>query len=217
MPIEIITQNRNYLPIDIDTRFHSCLRRVKNKRPIKKILNLYHIKKASFYRWLKIFDGTKESLIDKSHRPISPHPNKLKYEIEKRILNLYRRNTNVSYIEIWARLKHDGINVSSSSALRTLKRNNAFSAYKPAKKKHNKVYFTPQMVHEKWQVGVKFVPSECKSCNLEGKFYQYTILDEYSRKRVLYFCQEHSMFENIKFFKICIFKVWSFSKRNPNR
>ena len=54
------------------------------------------------------------------------------------------------------------------------------------------------MVHEKWQIDVKFVPNECKSVHLDGKFYQYTILDECSRKRALYFTNEHNMYETVK-------------------
>lgn len=134
---------------------------------------------------MKRFNGTKESLEDKSHRPLSDHPNKLKAEIVKRILDLHRRNPTVSYIEIWVRMRHDNNVVSLSSVLRTLKRNDEFVPYQPCKKTHDKECHTPSMVHEKWQMDVKFVPKECKAEGLEGKFYQYTILDECSRKRVL--------------------------------
>ena len=193
-----LTLERNYLPLDIDTRYHACLRYKESKWPVKKILSFYHIKRPSLYRWLKSFDGTKRSLLDKSHKPLSDHPNKLKTEIIKRILDIHRRNPEQSFIEIWVRLRHEGINVSPISVLRTFKRNGTFISYKPAKKKHNKVYHTPDMVHDKWQIDVKFVPSECKAPGLEGRYYQYTILDECSRKRALYFTNEHSMYETVK-------------------
>ena len=35
----------------------------------------YHISKSFLMRWNKKFDGTKESLIDKSHHPLTLHPN----------------------------------------------------------------------------------------------------------------------------------------------
>ena len=35
----------------------------------------YHISKASLMRWNRIYDGTRDSLIPKSHRPHTPHPN----------------------------------------------------------------------------------------------------------------------------------------------
>jgi len=193
-----ITLERNYFPLDIETRHHACLRYKESGWPVKKILSFYHIKRPSLYRWLKIFDGTKESLLDKSHKPLSDHPNKINAGIIKRILDLHRRNPEQSYIEIWVRLRHEDIKISPSSVLRILKRNGKFTLYKPAKKKHNKTYHTPDMVHDKWQIDVKFVPSECKATGLEGRYYQYTILDECSRKRILYFTNEHTMYETVK-------------------
>ena len=75
---ENLIQERNYIPIDIETRFHACNRRVVSLRPIRKILSFYHVKRSSLYRWLKRFDGTKESLYDKSHKSLSDHPKKIK-------------------------------------------------------------------------------------------------------------------------------------------
>ena len=198
MSMSILTLERNYIPLDIDTRFHACSRKVFSSWPIRKILSFYHIKRSSLYRWLKRFDGTKESLLDLSHKPHTDHPNKLKKEIVDRILNLHRRNPDQSFVEIWIRLKHEGITISPSSVLRTFKRNGEYVKYVPNPKKHDKIYHTPKMVHDKWQVDVKYVPRECKANNLEGKFYQYTILDECSRKRILYFTEEHSMYDTVK-------------------
>jgi hypothetical protein len=75
-------------------------------------------------------------------------------------LDLHRRNPDQSFIEIWVNLKHDGVALSPSSVLRIFKRNGEYTKYKPNPKKHNKHYHTPKMVHEKWQVDVKYVPSE---------------------------------------------------------
>ena len=66
------------------------------------------------------------------------------------------------------------------------------------------------MVHEKWQIDVKFVPSECKADGLNGRFYQYTILDECSRKRILYFSNEHSMYETVQSLKYACAKFGCF-------
>lgn len=199
--MNILSFNRNYIPVDFETKLHCCKRRFESNWPIRKILSFYHVKRSSLYRWFKRYDGTDESLYDKSHKPLSNHPNSLKEEVKNKILNLHKRNPDSSYIEIWSRLKHDGIPVSASSVLRTLKRNHNFIKYKPNLKKHNKKYNTPTMVHEKWQVDVKYVPNECKVSSLEDKYYQYTILDECSRKRVLYFTNEHSMYETVKALK----------------
>ena len=45
-------------------------------------------------RWNKKFDGTKESLIDKSHKPIRKHPNAHTDEELKWINDYLRRNPN---------------------------------------------------------------------------------------------------------------------------
>ena len=199
--MNILAQEKNYLPIDIETKYHACSRRVVSSWSIKKVLSFYHVKRSSLYRRLKKFNGTKESLIDKSHKPLKKHPNSIDSDIVNKILNLHKRNSSQSFTEIRVRLKHDGINVSPSSVLRIFKRNNAFVAYKPNKKKHDKKYFTPKMVHEKWQIDVKYVPKECKAPGLDDKFYQYTILDECSRKRALYFTNEHSIYETVQAIK----------------
>lgn len=212
MLMNILTPERNYIPLNIEIRFNACLRRIESKWPIRKILSFYHVKRSSLYRWLKRFDGTKESLLDKSHKPIKEHPNKLKKEIVDKIINLHRRNPAQSFIEIWVRLKHDDINVSPSSVLRTFKRNGDYVPYKPNPKKHDKKYHTPKMVHEKWQVDVKYVPNECKAEGLEGRFYQYTILDECSRKRILYFANEHSMYETVQALKYAFDKIGCYPK-----
>ncbi len=46
----------------------------KSHWTIKDICRKYHISKASLMRWMKKFDGTKESLLDASKKPKSIHP-----------------------------------------------------------------------------------------------------------------------------------------------
>lgn len=47
-------------------------------------------------RWNKKFDGTRQSLADGSHRPLSPHPNAHTTIELKWITNLHRRNPHIS-------------------------------------------------------------------------------------------------------------------------
>lgn len=80
--MDILTQHqRNYIPIDLETRFHACKRAKESHWNISKACSFYHIKRSSLFRWLKKFDGSKESLIDKSHKPLTPHPRTLSEEI----------------------------------------------------------------------------------------------------------------------------------------
>ena len=83
--------------------------------------------------------------------------------------------------------------------LRTFRRNNEDFQYKTnKKKKHDRLYDTPKLPGEKWQVDVEYVAKECKTQDLEGRFYRYTILDEFSRKHFFYFTNEHSMCETVR-------------------
>lgn len=55
-------------------------------------------------RWNKAYDGTKESLTAKSHRPHSQHPNAHTQEELKWIRNYHRRNPNISVCELYGKL-----------------------------------------------------------------------------------------------------------------
>ena len=49
---------------------------------------LHHVSRMSIYRWLKRYDGTVESLMEKSHRPQS-HPNQHTKEENALIRNVF--------------------------------------------------------------------------------------------------------------------------------
>ena len=55
-------------------------------------------------RWNKKFDGTKESLVDKSHKPKTQHPNAHSEQELKWIKDYHRRNPNISVCELYGRL-----------------------------------------------------------------------------------------------------------------
>lgn len=52
-------------------------------------------------RWNKQYDGTKESLMPKSHRPHSPHPNAHTEQEIKWIKDYHRRNPNISLGDLY--------------------------------------------------------------------------------------------------------------------
>ena len=76
--MNILIQERNYIPIDIKTRFYACRIRTVFLRPVIRILFFFIILNALALSMLKRFDGTKESLYDKSHNTLSDHPKKQK-------------------------------------------------------------------------------------------------------------------------------------------
>ena len=190
-------KQRNYTPYDIDTRFHACSRVRESGWAMKRACSYYHIGRKSLWRWLKRFDGTRESLLPKSHRPLSPHPRATGKDARYKVACYRKRNPGDSSVDIWVKTVRSGFAMSYSTCLRILKRLDGYEPYKTNPKRHDKPYHTPDFPGDKWQIDVKYVPSECKAPGLDGRYYQYTYLDEATRKRYLHFAAEHSMYETV--------------------
>ena len=71
--MNIIPHSRRYLSHTIDTRYFS-VKLYRSGFTVNFVCRKYHISKASLMRWNKRFDGSRQSLADGSHRPLSPHP-----------------------------------------------------------------------------------------------------------------------------------------------
>ena len=65
-----ISQNLRYLPHELKTR-ENAVKTYRNGNSIEYVCRKYHISRTSLYRWNKRYDGTKESLVDKSHKPFA--------------------------------------------------------------------------------------------------------------------------------------------------
>lgn len=211
-----ITQDTRYLPHEIKTRIYA-VETYRKGNSVKYVCRKYHISKASLMRWNKRYDGSKESLIDKSHRPNTTHPNSHTEEELKWIWNYIRRNPSITLSELWVKLKDNkGYKRHPGSLYRVLRRNgykykiviHHTSKYIP---KH---YETPNYLGEKWQIDVKYVPSKCitNAIPSDTKFYQYTCLDEASRQRFLYWYDELSPYATCDFINRCI-KFYGYKPR----
>ena len=99
-----ITQKKRYCPHEITTKINS-VKLYRETRDISFVCRRYHISKASLMRWNKLYDGTKESLLPKSHRPHTPHPNAHTEEELKWISDYCRRNPNISICELYGKLR----------------------------------------------------------------------------------------------------------------
>ena len=55
------------------------------------------------------------------------------------------------------------------------------------KKRKPQKYYTPESLEIKWQIDVKYVPKACYVGEMPDKFYQYTMIDEASRERFIYY------------------------------
>ena len=196
-----ITQNKRYLPHEISTRVQS-VKLYRQTKDIGFVCRRYHISKASLMRWNKLYDGTKESLASKSHRPHSPHPNAHTERELKWIKDLHRRNPDISVNELYGKLRQQkAYSRHPGSLYRVFIRLGYRQKVESTKKKsrHNGHYDTPKEIGIKWQMDVKYVPSACYVGTDGEKFFQYTMIDEASRERFIYAYKEESSYSTIDF------------------
>lgn len=158
-------------------------------------------------RWMKKFDGTKKSLFDASKKPKSIHP-KAHTAIEIHWIEcLLKRNPTIGLNELYGKLKQNyAYTRHPSSLFRFLRKKGIFVEKKKRKVYVPKPYQTPQMIGEKMQLDVKYVPKECYSKKDRKKFYQYTIMDEATRERFIYAYETHDSYTTVDFvLKACIY------------
>lgn len=199
-----ISHSQRYLPHDLNTKFYA-VKLYRQGYSISFVYRRYKISKRSLMRWNKKFDGTKESLIDKSHRPLSPHPNAHTEQELKWIENYLRRNPHISMCELYGKLRVEkGYSRNASSLFRVLRKMGIYVNKEKKERYTPKKYDTPSNIGIKWQMDVKYVPKYCYSGNDGQKFYQYTIIDEASRERFIYPYQEQSSYSTINFVKRAI-------------
>ena len=195
-----ITQTQRYLPHTLDTKFYAC-KLYRGGHDVKFVCRRYHISKASLMRWNRRFDGTRESLVDKSHKPLTPHPN-AHTELElKWIKDLHKRNPKISICEMYGKLRTQKGYSRHPGSLYRIYRKLGYSSYAPStkKKRHTGKYDTPTRLGVKWQMDVKYVPKACYVGSMPDKFYQYTMIDEASRERFIYPYREQSSYSTCDF------------------
>ena len=174
------------------------------KHGVTKAAIVYCECKRTIYRWRKRYDGSLNSLKDKSRRP-HYHPNQHTEEEIKMIKDYKAKNRETGLVVLWVKLREAGYKRTIQGLYYALKR---IGIYKktPSKKKERepKEWVTGTYPGEKVQVDVKYVPSKCMSEELKQKnekFYQYTAIDEYTRIRYTWFTNEHSTYMSSEFAK----------------
>ena len=179
----------------------------RKTKDIDFVCRRYHISKASLMRWNKAYDGTKESLMPKSHKPHSPHPNAHTEEELKWICDYHRRNPNISICELYGKLREEKAYSRHPGSLYRVFVKLGFRQ-KPEstkkKSKHTGKYDTPTVLGEKWQMDVKYVPKACDSRKEKEQYYQYTVIEEASRKRFIFAYEEQSSYSTVDFIKRAI-------------
>ena len=193
--------DKRYLPHTVSTK-EGAVKLYRRTKDIDFVLRRYHISKASLMRWNKQYDGTKESLVPKSHRPHRQHPNAHTEEELNWIRNYHRRNPNISICELYGKLRQEkAYSRHPGSLYRVFVRLGYRKKVESTKKKskHLGHYETPTELGKKWQMDVKYVPTVCYVGTDGEKFYQYTMIEEASRERFLYAYKENSSYSTVDF------------------
>ena len=79
--------------------YRQALINYANKKGVTKAAIRYKTNRQYIYRWLKRYDGTLQSLADKSHRP-HHHPNEHTAEELKLIADMRKRNMNAGLVRL---------------------------------------------------------------------------------------------------------------------
>ncbi len=182
-------------------KFRQAVLRWADKKGVTSAAIRYNVSRTTIYRWKKRYDGTKQSLADRSHRPHS-HPNQHTPEEIKLIQDMRRRNPNAGLVVFWVKLRQRGYTRSISGLYRFLRKRGQMAVRLPNPKYIPKPYEKMQYPGQRGQIDVKFVPSACIVGQEEGtKWYQYTFIDEYSRFRYLEAFQENSTYSSATFIR----------------
>ena len=159
----------------------------------------YKTNRQYVYRWMKRYDGTLESLADRSHRPHS-HPNQHTPAELKLISDMRRRNPNAGLVVSWVKLMQRGYTRSVTGLYRVLRKQGEMAVKPPNPKYIPKQYEQMFYPGQRVQIDVKFVPAVCLVGDAKGKkFCQYTAIDEYSRFRYLEAFEEHNTYSSALF------------------
>nr|WP_242992319.1 helix-turn-helix domain-containing protein [Faecalicatena contorta] len=155
-------------------RYRLSLIQYADKYGVSKAAIRYKTNRQYIYRWKRRFNGSMESLRDRSKRP-HHHPNQHTDAEIKLIADMRRRNPNAGLVVFWIKLMQRGYSRSIPGLYRFLKKQ-GFLPVKPQNPKYiPKPYESMSYPGQRIQIDVKFVPCVCLVNEAKGKrFYQYT-------------------------------------------
>lgn len=161
----------------------------------------YRVSRKTVYRWLNRYrESGKIGLLDRSHRPKSPHPKTVKPKVVKRIVRI-RKSTRYGPIRIKNELSKQGICVSCHGIYNVLIREDLIEKRRRRKKLHRR-YYVKEPGH--LQMDIKFLDI------IPGKphrYYQYTAIDAYTRLRAIRIFDEYSAYNMTRFLKEVVNKL----------
>ena len=143
-----------------DMKYRLSLIRYAEKYGVTKAAIKYKTNRQYIYRWKRRFDGSIESLRDRSRRPHS-HPNQHTSQEIQLIRNMRRRNPHTGLVTFWVKLRQRGYTRSITGLYRFLKKQGMTAQKLPNPKYVAKPYEQMLYPGQRIQIDVKFVPSVC--------------------------------------------------------
>ena len=193
-------------------KFRESMLRYAEKNGVTKASIKYNVNRQYVYRWKNRYDGTLESLADRSHRPKS-HPKQHTEDEIKLIKDMRRRNPNAGLVVFWVKLMERGYTRTITGLYRVLRRLDQMPVHLPNPKYIAKPYEEMTYPGQRVQIDVKHVPASCITAqddHRSHKYYQYTAIDEYSRFRYVEGFDEISTYSSKTFLENML-KAFPFS------
>ena len=157
----------------------------------------YKVSRKTLYKWLKRYDGTLQSLVERSRRP-HRSPRAHTAEEVRQIRRLAKKHRWEDLILAYQEMQEKyGYTRSYGGFKRIVAKLKDVKGNKKRKRRKNKPYQRAEYPGQKVQVDVKFVPGECV---VDGrKYYQFTAVDECTRWTYRQMYDEHSTYSAEKF------------------
>ncbi|NLY86917.1 MAG: transposase [Tissierellia bacterium] len=162
----------------------------------------YHTSRQQVQRWRKKFDGTIQSLANKSRRPHS-HPNEHTQEELDLIREKHRYHRHEGLAQVYRKLKESGYTRTYDSMCRQIRKMKLNTPKKQRSYPKTNYQKEPATYPgECVQIDIKFVPKECIGfASNHSRYYQITAIDEYTRKRYAELVSENSTYTTSEFLK----------------
>jgi len=162
---------------------------------------------SNIKRWAKRYDGTWQSLKNKSRRPKS-HPKQHTLTEESLIIEVWQKHgcKGIDYVYCIL-VKEKGYTRSQSGLFHALRRLGLINKPKKKGRRRYRQFPACEIPGEKIQIDVKEVPYWCirgEHRRHEKRMYQWTAIDECTRWRFVYGFEEHTPENSVKFLEMLI-------------
>lgn len=185
--------------ISQDMKYRLSLIKYSKKFGVTKAAIKFKTNRQYIYRWISRYNGTLESLRNRSRKPHT-HPNQHTTEEIKLIRDMRKRNHHEGLVVFWVKLRQRGYKRTIPGLYRYLKKSSLMATKPPNPKYIPKPYEQMTYPGQRVQIDVKHVPASCIVGDMKGKkLYQYTALDEFSRYRYVEAFEEASTYTSTIF------------------